>query len=123
MHAGAEIILKRMESNPEEFMGGGGISKWAQIMNAIRNRVEHRVDIVDNPSGGNPLIPYPFLSDEEVRALYDSYALLQSEEFTKEVMRKLLVTSLPYTTNYITNFPGAILGHITTPLVQSGKPT
>jgi len=81
MNKGVEILLKRMESHPEEFDRLGipslrtpkNISKWRAL-----------VDILLDPSrsGG-------FFSDEERKQLNASLANVQATVFTKHVLQVL----------------------------------
>jgi len=82
MNTGVQIILDRMDTNPEEFeydiaMGGG---KWSDIVQAVHVR---------KTSNEKTL---PFLTDPEVNALYDRLEDVRRENFTADVLRRLAET-------------------------------
>ena len=89
MNQGVEILLARMESNPDEFMdmfivgdsilSVGAGAKWEWIILAV---LEYVVD--ENKK------PLTFLTEEEVHAIYGKYVSIQGNNFTKHVMKKLL---------------------------------
>jgi hypothetical protein len=82
MNKGVEILLARMDSNPEEFFDG---VKWEWVMRDVNKRVlKDRIDMEDGR------VRLPFLSDEEVKALYDKMESLRGEQFTHKVMSTLL---------------------------------
>lgn len=66
MNKGIEILLARMESNPDEFMGIN--NKWVNLMDSYE---EHMVE-------------------EDRKALYAKYSALHMDKFTEHVMKKLL---------------------------------
>jgi hypothetical protein len=80
MNQGVQILLERMDTNPEEFEDYAG--KWGDIIGAILARKnssdEHSKDA-----------PLPFLSDAEVNALYDKLEDVRRENFTADVLRRL----------------------------------
>lgn len=82
MNQGVQILLDRMDTNPEEFEEGN-YSKWADIIGAVTARVKEKTEGKDY---GKPL---PFLSDPEVSALYDKLEDVRRENFTADVMRRL----------------------------------
>ena len=82
MNEGVQILLARMDTNPEEFEEGN-YSKWADIIGAVTARVKEKTEGKDY---GKPL---PFLSDPEVSALYDKLEDVRRENFTADVMRRL----------------------------------
>lgn len=82
MNQGVQILLDRMDTNPEEFEEGN-YSKWADIIGAVNARVKEKTEGKDY---GKPL---PFLSDPEVSALYDKLEDVRRENFTADVMRRL----------------------------------
>lgn len=67
MHQAVELILKRMESNPEEFTGDSK-DRWMRIL----KRYE------------------PFFSDEERKAILVKQNAIMMKEFHDEVMGELL---------------------------------
>lgn len=64
---GVQILLKRMESNPEEFVMGSG--KWTRILEQV---------VIAKEAGGDKL-PQPNhlngITAAEKNALYDGYCL------------------------------------------------
>ena len=69
MNKGIEILLKRMKSNPEEFVVEEGIvGKWDNIVRAYKN----------------------VLSPEDAKAYEDARNALLQDQFTSEVMKELL---------------------------------
>ena len=90
MNEGVQLILKRMDSHPEEFYEDDTLGKmkppgkWRQIMVQVRSRV--------GAIGEAPNRRYlPFLSHEEVAAIYDKWVSLQGPLFTDYVMRNILL--------------------------------
>jgi hypothetical protein len=68
MLTGVEILLERMKTNPEEFVGAeGGYSKWGQLINGS----------------------WDTFTAEEQKALKDGIADAKREHFNGEVMRVL----------------------------------
>lgn len=80
---GVEILLNRMKSHPEEFMGS---TRWDWVIFPLLDRVHGFVSTTHHIR-----TPLPFLSDEEINSLYDAYMALQGDAFSKRVMRELLV--------------------------------
>ena len=84
MNKGVQILLERMRSNPDEFVPtvrGNYPDKWRDIILAVHMRVDGGKDYQDQ---------LPFLSDEEIKALWGSMQQLQGDLFTKKVMNILL---------------------------------
>jgi len=81
MNQGVQIILERMDTNPEEFEEGS-YSKWSDIVQAVHARVTA-------PEAHKKNAPLPFLSDAEVRAMYDKLEDVRRENFTADVLRRL----------------------------------
>ena len=81
MNQGVQIILERMDTNPEEFEEGS-YSKWADIVQAVHARVTA-------PEAHKRNAPLPFLSDAEVKAMYDKLEDVRRENFTADVLRRL----------------------------------
>jgi hypothetical protein len=82
MNQGVQILLERMDTNPEEFeddfaLGGG---KWYDIVQAVHVRKTNNEKTL------------PFLSDAEVNALYDKLEDVRRENFTAAVLRRLADT-------------------------------
>ena len=84
MNQGVQILLDRMDTNPEEFEEGSS-SKWADIMNAVTARK-------NVPEAHAKNAPLPFLTDPEVNALYDKLEDVRRENFTSDVLRRLADT-------------------------------
>jgi hypothetical protein len=87
MNQGVQILLDRMDTNPEEFeydiARGGG--KWSDIVQAVHARK-------NAPEAHKNTAPLPFLTDPEVNALYDKLEDVRRENFTADVMRRLADT-------------------------------
>ena len=84
MNQGVQILLERMRSNPDEFvpdLHGKYPPKWRNIILAVEMRTEGGKGYEDQ---------LPFLSNEEIKALWDGMQQLQGELFTKQVMNTLL---------------------------------
>ena len=84
MNKGVQILLERMSSNPDEFvpdMGGKYPPKWRNIVFSVEMRTKGGKDYQDQ---------LPFLSDKEIKALWQKMQELQGELFTKRVMDTLL---------------------------------
>lgn len=95
-----DLLIKRMDSNPEEFCDNWDpeddntvygsdyrAPKWRHIIYQLRNRVG------DDNSARVPsyqVKPLPFLSDEQIERLYAKYVEVQANEFEKYVLRTLL---------------------------------
>lgn len=77
MNKGVELLLARMESNPEEFVRGG---KWEWVISRVIDRMQSPYDST----------VFLFLNNEEVEALYRGVLSLQSEVFISKVMSELL---------------------------------
>jgi hypothetical protein len=84
MNQGVQILLERMDTNPEEFEEGN-YSKWADIVGAVHARVH-------SPEAHKNTAPLPFLTDHEVNALYDKLEDVRRENFTADVLRRLADT-------------------------------
>lgn len=92
-----DLLIKRMDSNPEEFcygwdpdtdnhlyVEGHRSPKWRQVIYQLRQRVGEAVHESGVPK------PLPFLSDEQIARLYTKYVEVQGNEFEKYVLRTLL---------------------------------
>lgn len=97
MNKGVQILLERMSSNPDEFvpdMSGKYPPKWRNIVLSVEMRTKGGKDYEDQ---------LPFLSDKEIKALWQKMQELQGELFTKRVMNILLTEAedeLGYLVNY-----------------------
>ena len=83
MNQGVQILLDRMDTNPEEFDDYAG--KWGDIIGAVHARR-------DIPEAHKKDAPLPFLSDPEINALYDKLEDVRRENFTSDVLRRLADT-------------------------------
>jgi hypothetical protein len=84
MNKGVQILLERMESNPQEFIPdllGQYPPKWRQILLAVQYRATKDKDYKNE---------LPFLNDNEIKALWQKMQGLQGELFTEQVMDTLL---------------------------------
>lgn len=77
MNQGVEILLARMDSNPDEFTTARG--KWDWVMDGVNRRV-----------AGKDKDVLAYLTDEEAQALYDKMQFLARDGFTRNVMETLL---------------------------------
>ena len=84
MNQGVQILLERMSSNPDEFvpsLKGGYQHKWRDILISVEMRVNGGKDYKDQLA---------FLTDKEVKALWEKMQSLRGDLFTKQVMNTLL---------------------------------
>jgi hypothetical protein len=84
MNKGVQILLERMSSNPDEFiptLRDGYPAKWRDILLSVEMRTNGGKEYKDQLS---------FLSDKEIKALWEKMQSLQGELFTKRVMNTLL---------------------------------
>ena len=84
MNKGVQILLERMDSNPQEFVPdllGQYPPKWRNILMAVECRAVRSKEFKDQ---------LPFLSDNEIKALWQRMQGLQGELFTQQVMDTLL---------------------------------
>jgi len=87
MNKGVQILLERMESNPEEFIPIYHLArgeneypkKWREILNAIKYRQQ-----------GGVKTHLSYLKDHEVEALWDKMQSILGDNFTQQIMRTLL---------------------------------
>lgn len=79
---GVQILLDRMDSNPEEFRKG---SRWQDVIDTVTQRMRemNRLRTLDYPSSCS-------LTDLEVLALWKKLHFIHAEEFTEDIMRRLL---------------------------------
>ena len=87
MNQGVEILLARMDSNPDEFVGMDWPhkNKWDWLLDDLRRR-----NVPTREDKENGYVPLRFLSDEEVKALWVKLESLRADQFTKQVMETLL---------------------------------
>ena len=83
MNQGVQILLDRMDTNPEEFDDYTG--KWGDIIGAVHARKSI-------PEAHSKDAPLPFLTDPEVNALYEKLEDVRRENFTSDVLRRLADT-------------------------------
>lgn len=87
MNKGVEILLQRMDSNPDEFIPDAPYttfpSKWGEIVRAV---IARKQNLDPKP----PYYDLPYLTEEEVALLYDKILKIQGDNFTKHVMSTLL---------------------------------
>jgi hypothetical protein len=123
MNQAVELILKRMESHPEEFEipyiyqeGFLASSKWGWMIDRITNRLER-------PHEDGRYNPLAFLTDEEAALIYGKFMEIQEGVFTRAVMHTIMDKSeeekseqrfLP-TWNTINNTPVGAAAPIPTP--------
>jgi uncharacterized small protein (DUF1192 family) len=84
MNKGVQILLERMSSNPDEFiptLRDGYPAKWRDILLSVEMRTNGGKEYKDQLS---------FLSDKEIKALWEKMQSLQGDLFTKRVMDTLL---------------------------------
>ena len=84
MNKGVQILLERMSSNPDEFiptLRDGYPTKWRDILLSVEMRTNGGKEYKDQLS---------FLSDKEIKALWEKMQSLQGDLFTKRVMDTLL---------------------------------
>ena len=90
MNKGVQILLERMQSNPEEFIPdwrGEFPPKWRSKLDAVGRRAHHIHATKKDP---DYYIELPFLSDMEILALWNAMQNLLANRFTEEVMSTLL---------------------------------
>jgi len=96
---GVQILISRMESNPEEFTTG---DKWYWIMSKV-------VDAKRNPiHHANTL---PELTTEEINALFDAYTPFLRKKFDDSVLREVLSSEEKELSYSVTTAPPAVLGN------------
>ncbi len=87
MNKGVQMLINRMESHPEEFTRRKSLNpgRWDWVLEQVVRRVEHHHKNTDTYR-----IELPFLTRDEVDALYDKWISIQGEAFTHRIMRELL---------------------------------
>jgi hypothetical protein len=88
LNKGVQILLERMSSNPDEFipdLRNGYPPKWRDILLSVEMRTNGGKDYKDQ---------LPFLTDKEIKALWEKMQGLQGDLFTKRVMNTLLKDSV-----------------------------
>ena len=89
MNEGVQLMLKRMDSHPEEFAEEYDIyhdssNRWTPIMNQVKARLGLHGELANHSA-------LPFLSDDEVSVVYDKWVSIQGPMFTNRVMRNILL--------------------------------
>lgn len=89
MNKGVQILLERMESNPDEFRLNDVLtaSKWANIIISIRARMQK---MASKSTELNTVDELSFLTDEEVLVLDAKLKDIRRDAFTQDIMAKLL---------------------------------
>lgn len=87
MNKGVEILLSRMESNPEEFVPdvmGRYPKKWRDTLEHLQARVQDK----------NAQDRLMFLTDDDINMLWAKMQSIRGDLFTKQVMNTLLQDSV-----------------------------
>ena len=94
---GVQILLNRMESHPEEFTNGpyAGVGRWDWVIDGVVARVENKHKPINEVERHAIRVPFPFLTNEEVEALYDKFMSIRGDAFTHRIMRELLEEEEP----------------------------
>lgn len=90
MNKGVQILLERMESNPDEFTYDDPLlsRKWRDITEQVSQRYQI---IINNPDvKSHWQYALDFLDDEEIITLHNKLKALRADEFTRDVMARLL---------------------------------
>ena len=97
MNQGVEILLKRMETNPEEFVVPfdryrkiSPEGKWGAVVHSIIREINNKKSAGHGPVASATYPELPFLTDEEIELLYNKLMSLQGDQFTQHVLRTLL---------------------------------
>lgn len=94
MNQGIEIILARMDSNPDEFITDGWHipSKWSWVMVNLCHRAYRLVNPKDENTVGlaHGIEVLPFLNNDEILTVYKKFTALQGQAFTGVVLKTLL---------------------------------
>jgi hypothetical protein len=80
--AGVKILLKRMESNPDEFINPNEY-KWQSVVTGVIARKEGR-------AGSEGAGAVRGLTDAEINALYEGFVKLARPAFDEYVMKNVL---------------------------------
>ena len=83
---GVQLVLQRMSSHPEEFEIDRG--KWGSTMRVVYERVMRNTK-------PNNVIPEPWLTQDEVFAVWSKYKEIKQQEFHEFVMKKLFEEEIP----------------------------
>ena len=96
---GVQILLSRMESNPEEFISG---DKWYWIMSKV-------VDTKRNPTHHSNTLAE--LTPEEINALFNAYTPFLRKRFDDSVLREVLTDGEKELSYSVASAPPAVLGN------------
>jgi len=82
---GVQILLKRMESNPEEFnVSSGNYGKWGRVLEQV----------VIAKEAGSEKLPYPNhlngITAAEINALYAGFSQFLRKRFDDYIMKEIL---------------------------------
>jgi hypothetical protein len=117
INKGVQILLERMSSNPDEFvpsLKGGYQHKWRDILISVEMRVNGGKDYKDQLA---------FLTDKEVKALWEKMQSLRGDLFTKQVMNTLLSESVEFPFDYANIAHSAYPTTIVPPVVVTTLPS
>lgn len=90
MNKGVQIILERIKSNPEEFIKTT-TSKWVGVISGIQNRMSKMAGYPQTTLDTlYSMEELSYLTDEEVIAMDTALKGIRRDDFTKQVMGKLL---------------------------------
>jgi hypothetical protein len=78
---GVALLLQRMKSHPNEFNLEDG--KWQHVLQVAYDRMH-------NEYRPNKVISEPWMTNEEIRAIWSSYKKIKQKSFHNFVMKKLL---------------------------------
>ncbi len=106
--AGVELLLKRMESNPEEFAPHSG--KWKDITNSIEQYGR----------GGAPS-DLTFLTEHERSTLWEKYCEARKKHLHHSVMERILVNESTYQPTYLNTTQGFFKPGEITPYTPEDK--
>ena len=102
---GVQILLKRMESNPEEFnVSSGNYGKWGRVLEQV----------VIAKEAGSEKLPYPNhlngITAAEINAVYAGYSKFLRKRFDDYIMKEILsdAEELSYS---VTSAPPTVLGN------------
>ena len=80
--AAVQLLIKRMDSNPQEFhLRRGG--KWADVLSLCRQRLV---------GTGDDKLHLVVLSDTEIQMIWEKFIEIGRGELNKEFMRRILRT-------------------------------
>lgn len=96
---GVQILLSRMESNPEEFSGS---DKWTWVMNKV-------VDTKLNPNHHSANLAA--LNQDEIDALFYAYQPFLRKGFNDSVLREVLASEEKELSYSVTSAPPTVLGN------------